>query len=356
MKRTISRIVAIYMLIFCFVLQGCTVSDIIDNITPNKDTELTAEKLYEKVLPSVVEVTGESASMTSTGTGFFYDDDGTVITNYHVIEKCTNARITLSNGKSYDVNKVLGYSKSKDIAILSTSCSNSIPLEIRTSTVKTGETVYAIGSSLGLTSSLSDGIVSSAKREVEGHIYIQTTAPISSGNSGGPLLDSEGRVIGIMTFSIVNGQNLNLAVPVAEIDTISTKNSTTLGKMFPQTVEWISERDFFYYEDYDKFVLVFELADEDEIPMSSSGTVEIRIVNNDGETVYEKTRNFTKDNFEDWTYDETIEKYLASIYIDPSEITPSTSSEGKIYFVVYGNDYYFDESTIDAYDLPTKPI
>lgn len=356
MKRIFHKVATALLLILFFMLQSCTVSDIIDNITLDKDKELTAEEIYEKVSPSVVEVTGESASITSTGTGFFYDDDGTIITNYHVIEKCTTSKITLSNGNSYDVNKVLGYSESKDIAILSTSCSNSVPLEIRTSVVKTGETVYAIGSSLGLTGSLSDGIVSSAEREVEGHTYIQTTAPISSGNSGGPLLDSKGCVIGITTASFVDGQNLNLAIPVVEIDTISTKNPTTLGKMFPQTVEWISERDFFYYEDYDKFALVFELADADESPMSSNGTVEIRIVNNDGVTVYEKTRPFTEDNFEGWTYDETIEKYLASIYINPSDITSSTSSEGKIYFVVYGDDYYFDESTLNAYDLPTKPI
>lgn len=360
MNRTISKAAVIFILIFCFMLQGCTfddIGDIVDKITPENDTkELTAEELYEKALPSVVEVTGESASMTSTGTGFFYDDKGTVITNYHVIEKCTTASITLSNGKSYIVNKVLGYSESKDIAILSTSCTSSIPLEMRKTAVKTGETVYAIGSSHRLTGSLSNGIVSFAQREVNGHTFIQTTAPISSGNSGGPLLDSEGRVVGIITASFGDGQNLNLAIPIAEINTISTKNPTTLAKMFPQTVEWISERDFFYYEDYDKFVLVFELADEDEITMSSSGTVEIRIVNNDGVTVYEKTRTFTESNFEEWTYNETIEKYLASIYINPNDITPGTSSEGKIYFVVYGDDYYFDESTLNAYDLPTKPV
>ena len=376
MRRIAPRIAIAFLLIFCFALQGCTLGDIgdivdklpennmlgdvddtVDTTEPNNgNKELTAEELYEKVSPSVVEVTGESASMTSTGTGFFCDDEGTVITNYHVIEKCTTATITLSNGKSYTVNKVLGYSESKDIAILSTSCTSSIPLEIRKTAVKTGETVYAIGSSLGLTGSLSNGIISSAEREVEGHTYIQTTAPISSGNSGGPLLDNEGRVVGITTASFVDGQNLNLAIPVAQIDTISTKNPTTLAKMFPQTVEWISERDFFYYEDYDKFVLVFELADEDETTMSSSGTVEIRIVNDDGVTVYEKTRTFTESNFEEWTYNETIEKYLASIYINPNDITPGTSSEGKIYFVVYGDDYYFDESTLNAYDLPTKPI
>ena len=356
MKRIKPRIAAICMLTFCFMLQGCTVGDIIDNITPNIDKELTAEELYEKVSPSVVEITGESASAISTGTGFFYDDKGTVITNYHVIEKCTTAFITLSNGKSYDVVQVLGYSESKDIAILSTSCNNSVPLKIRSSAVKTGEKVYAIGSSLGLSGSLSDGIVSSAEREVEGHIYIQTTAPISHGNSGGPLLDSKGYVVGITTASFTDGQNLNLAIPIAEIDTISTQNPTTLEKIFPQTVEWISERDFFYYEDNDQYVLVFELSDQDQVPMSSSGTVEIRIVNNDGTTVYQKTRTFTESNFEEWTYDGVIDKYLTSIYINPDDITPSTSSEGKIYFVVYGDDYYFDESTLDVKDLPTKPI
>lgn len=354
MKRVITILLAITIVSSCFFLQGCNFLNINDIVSSNK--ELNAEEIYELVSPSVVEITGETSVGTSTGTGFFYDNKGTVITNYHVIEKCTTVSITLSDGNTYNVNKVLGYSATKDIAILSTTCNNSIPLEIRTDIVKTGETVYAIGSSLGLSGSLSDGIVSSAEREIDGQTFIQTTAPISHGNSGGPLLDSKGRVIGITTASFTDGQNLNLAIPVSIIDTISTKNPTTLAEMFPRIVEWISERDFFYYEDYNKFVLVFELADEEEVAMTSNGTVEIKIVNNDGVIVYEKTHTFTESNFEEWTYDNTIDKFLASIYIDPSSIASGTASEGTVYFTVYGDDYYFDESTLTVYDLPVKPI
>ena len=131
---------------------------------------------------------------------------------------------------------------------------------------------------------------------------------------------------------------------------------TTIGKIFQPRVEMMLERYFLYHEDSDKYALLFELADEDGIPMSSSGTVEIRIVNNDGVTVYNKTHTFTESNFEKWNFNDTSEKYLASIFINPSDITPGTSSVGKVYFVVYGDNYYSKESTLNAYDLPTKPI
>ena len=134
----------------------------------------------------------------------------------------------------------------------------------------------------------------------------------------------------------------------------STNNN--LGSNNQQEVEWISERDFFYYEDDGKYVLVFELADKNENVMTSHGTIEIKIVNEDNVTVYNKTRTFTESNFEEWTYDNTIDKLLATIYIDPNDIKKGTSSEGTVYFTVYGDDYYFEESTLSVYDLPLKPI
>ena len=179
-------------------------------VAETENESMSAEDIYSYVSPSVVEITGESFEGISTGTGFFYDDKGTVITNYHVIENCQTAEITLSDGDSYKVKKVLGYDSDIDIAILSTACKESTPLSFRTTTVKTGETVYAIGSSLGLTSSLSDGIVSAVNRKINGNTYIQTTAPVSHGNSGGPLVDTSGKVIGIICAYLENGQNLNL--------------------------------------------------------------------------------------------------------------------------------------------------
>lgn len=230
MKRVVTIVLMTSIIFSCFLLQGC--GDINDFL-PNKT--LSAEEIYEIVSPSVVEIKGKTRTGTVTGTGFFCDEKGTVITNYHVIEGCISASITLSNGRNYRVDKVLGCSEEKDIAILSTKCELSIPLTIRTTPVKTGESVYAMGSSLGfLSGSFSNGIISSAGREVNGHTFIQTTAPISNGNSGGPLVDSEGKVVGIMTGSFDDGQNLNLAIPIAAVNIISTESPMTLNDLFPQ--------------------------------------------------------------------------------------------------------------------------
>jgi len=321
---------------------------------PTVDAALSAEKLYEMAIGSVVEINGYLADGTSTGTGFFYDNQGTVITNYHVIDGCGTAYITLSDGTSYDVIKVLGYSEARDIAILQTSCTASDPLKIRTSSVKTGETVYAIGSSLGLEGSLSDGLISSAEREVEGNIYIQTTAPISSGNSGGPLLDKEGQVVGITSASFIDGQNLNLAIPIGDVRNIPTNAPVTLADLFGSQIEWLMEWDFFYYEEEDCYVLAFQLGDEYKNPVTGHGTVELTIKNDDGVLVYEGSGTFTEDFYEDWIYDDGTEISLITFYISPENITKGSSSNGEAYLIVYGDGFDFEEVTMDVCDLPTE--
>lgn len=360
MKRIFAILFMTSVMLSCLLFQGCGIldmSDINDVISPNK--ELTAEELYELVSPSVVEITGKTSLGSSTGTGFFYDNKGTVVTNYHVIEGCTSAEIMLTNGSIYKVDKVLGYDIDRDIAILSTKCTSSTPLKIRETPVKTGETVYAIGSSLGLSGSLSDGIISSAEREIDGQIYIQTTAPISHGNSGGPLLDKEGKVVGITSASFIDGQNLNLAIPVKEIAKISTKNPVTLGEVFEQTgheVEWLSDYRFQYYAEENTYVLLFQLSDKNENPMSAAGIVDIHIVNNDGVYVYNKKHSFSEGNFEEWIYDDVNEMYLATIYISPSNIDSGSTEYGTVFFEVYGDNYSFDECSIEVFDLPVKPF
>ena len=194
--------------------------------------KLSAEEIYEKVASSVVTINAVSQSSSSSGTGFFCENGSTIVTNYHVIKDCSIASITLSNGKEYDVLTVLGYDEEKDIAILKVDYKNGQPLDIRTSDVKTGETVYAIGNPLGfLGGSLSEGIVSTAKREIEGQIYIQTTASVTHGNSGGPLIDSYGNVIGIVSAGFGDGLDLNLAIPIARVNEISISTPMTLHEI-----------------------------------------------------------------------------------------------------------------------------
>ena len=175
---------------------------------------LSNEEIYNSIAPSTVEFHGLTLDGSVIGTGFFIDDSGTVITNYHVIEGCLDADIVLQDGTEYSVMSVLGYDKSLDVAILSTSCMQSSPIVHREEVVSTGEKVYTLGSSLGLTGTFAEGIISSANRKINGQNFIQTTAPISSGNSGGPLVDKNGKVIGITTAAFEEGQNLNLAVPI----------------------------------------------------------------------------------------------------------------------------------------------
>jgi transcriptional regulator with XRE-family HTH domain len=329
--------------------------DTANETQPAEPVSLTAEDIYTNVLPSVVEIVATSSDAISTGTGFFYDEKGTVITNYHVIENCQNAEITMSNGLVCQVIAVLGYDTDRDIAILSTSCKLSEPIAIRTTPVKTGEKVYAIGSSLGLTGSLSDGIISATNRNIGGNEYIQTTAPISHGNSGGPLVDANGEVVGIVCAFLAEGQNLNLAIPIDAVDKIPRNHSIKLEKLFPvskQEVVWISDWRFQYYADEDAYVLLFQLADKDKIPMAANGTVEIQIINDHNVSVYKKTHTFTASNFENWIYDETDQMYVASIYISPQSIAKGSTQFGTVHFKVYGDSFEFEECTEYAIDLP----
>lgn len=176
--------------------------------------ELSAEEIFNSTAPSTVEIRALSLYDSIIGTGFFIDDTGTVITNYHVIEGCLDANIVLQDGTEHSIMSILGYDENLDVAILSTSCMDSFPVVYREDIVSTGETVYTLGSSLGLTGTFAEGIISSANRRINGNSFIQTTAPISSGNSGGPLVDKNGKVIGITTAAFEEGQNLNLAVPI----------------------------------------------------------------------------------------------------------------------------------------------
>lgn len=198
---------------------------------------LSAEELYQRISPSVVEINtyDYDGSWQGLGSGFFIDADGTIATNFHVIEGAYSATISLSNGREYEVVSVLDYDEYVDLALLETNIRGNEFLHAATSAVQTGETVYAIGSSRGFTSSFSDGIVASASREIEGVRYIQTTAPISGGNSGGPLINTFGEVVGINTMSVNNGQNLNFAIDISELEQLDGNGYTTMMDFYQTT-------------------------------------------------------------------------------------------------------------------------
>lgn len=204
-----------------------TVKDIIKD----DKNELSAKEIYAKSVSATVQINTNHG----LGTGFFIDN-GTIITNYHVIEEASSISVHMRNGENFDVSYILGYSKELDIAILRIPTTNDI-LKSNQHGITVGETVYTIGSSLGLTDTFSDGIVTNSLRELEGITYIQTNAAMSKGNSGGPLLNAYGEVIGINTMYLVDGQNLNFAIYLPQIYQVSTANPMNVEEFYENTTE-----------------------------------------------------------------------------------------------------------------------
>ena len=150
-----------------------------------------------------------------TGSGFIAFDGKTVITNYHVMQYAYSCKVSTNQDITYNAPYVLCYSKELDIAILELEKDTGLqPLPLGDSSViKKGEKVTAIGSPLGIKNTVSNGVLSGRLMK-DNMDVLQFTAPISSGSSGGALFDDNGNVIGITYASYVDGQNLNLAIPV----------------------------------------------------------------------------------------------------------------------------------------------
>lgn len=166
-------------------------------------------------------VSDSTGKETALGSGFIVSADGRVVTNYHVIKGAHSAIVRLTNGAFFPVQGVIATDREKDLAVLKVSGKNLPFLVLGTiDSLRVGDHVVAIGSPLGLEGTVSDGIVS-ALRDVEGKSWIQTTAPVSHGNSGGPLLDMNGNAVGVITWGYLQlGQNLNFAAPANEAKTL----------------------------------------------------------------------------------------------------------------------------------------
>lgn len=234
------KLFVILSIILALAIIGVSAFVVVDKFTNRK---LSAEEIYDLIAPSTVEINAIGDTFESTGTGSFIDNKGTVITNYHVIESCHTINIKTQDGSTYKVKSILGFDKDRDLAIIKSDCQNESFVKLKTDGVKTGEKVYTLGSSLGLTGTFSEGIISSASREIEGFDFIQTTAPISSGNSGGPLVDVYGKVIGITTGAFAEGQNLNLAIPVSAISEISREKMYSINDFFQLSQGKVVEKE-----------------------------------------------------------------------------------------------------------------
>ena len=175
---------------------------------------MSGEGVFEKASPAVVSVvvTAEGG-LVKQASGFLVSDDGLIATNYHVIKDGRSAEVTLPSLAKLVVKGVVASNPHWDLAILRVE-GKSLPfLKIAKDDPKIGAKVYAIGNPRGLTNTLSEGLLSGVRQVDRVLSLLQTTAAISAGSSGGPLLADNGEVVGITTASLVTGQNLNFAVP-----------------------------------------------------------------------------------------------------------------------------------------------
>ena len=149
----------------------------------------------------------------ATGSGFFIDDHGAIVTNYHVIDMAEAIEVETATNAKYPVKEIVDFDPLYDLAVLRLDLNDTAYLDIASAPVRTGEQVYAVGSALGvLKGSFTAGIVSSTRRSYGMIECIQTDTPISSGNSGGPLVNVYGDVVGINVASFSRGENLNLSI------------------------------------------------------------------------------------------------------------------------------------------------
>jgi hypothetical protein len=204
-----------------------------------EEASLTPNEIYNKISSATVQVNcyDKNGTRYGLGSGFFISNDGKIVTNYHVIQGAYALKIVTQSGKSYSVTQVLGYSSTEDIAILKISETDTPYLEIATEEVKTGDAVYTLGSSLGLQDTFGAGIVSNPSITISKKECIQFTAQMSSGNSGGPLVNSSGEVIGITTMSATSGQDMNFALKISSIDKISLSSPKTPAKLYTTLIK-----------------------------------------------------------------------------------------------------------------------
>jgi len=177
--------------------------------------ELDAQDIYKMASPSVVkiETCDDDGNFTKSGSGFLVNSDGRILTAFHVIAHTKRAKVTLANHDVYDPVYVLDVDRARDIAFLKIKAVNLPYLKLgRSASVQVGNKLFAIGNPFGLENTLSEGLLSGI-RQVDYKLF-QLSAPVSPGSSGGPVLTTQGEVIGIVQAQFEEGQNLNFAIPI----------------------------------------------------------------------------------------------------------------------------------------------
>jgi S1-C subfamily serine protease len=247
-----------------------------DRTTPRKS--LSPEDLYDQVAPSVVtiKVKDDSGAHIATGSGFFVDKSivekqypttdalksfvsrethggkptayAYVLTNYHVIRPAVDADVVLLNGDAGIAWSVCAEDEKADLALLLFTIKTSratTPISLASDDPRVLATVYAIGSPKGLSGSASEGKVSGFQELSKGVRWLQTTAPISPGSSGGPLLSPDGTLVGVTTLTFKDAQNVNFAIPVSRVHAFLSSEYHSRAIAEGTSIRWHEDQAFY---------------------------------------------------------------------------------------------------------------
>ena len=232
MYSLISKFIVLNFLIinqsYAFTLD--TLPELVDEINPsvvrieissnqNVDYGITGDPFFDEFFKRQFGDNFKPQPRKGLGSGFIYKNTGLIVTNFHVIENADEIEIVLHNEKKYKAN-IVGTDKRTDVALLKINSDEKLKsLNIgKSENLKIGQWVVAIGNPLGLGTTVTTGIISAKGRYVDGlgtYVdFIQTDAALNKGNSGGPLFDLNGNVIGVNTAIAARGQGIGFAIPI----------------------------------------------------------------------------------------------------------------------------------------------
>ncbi|OJV66622.1 MAG: hypothetical protein BGO41_04145 [Clostridiales bacterium 38-18] len=349
--------------------------------------ELKPSEISKQVSPAVVyiETFDANGDLLGTGSGMNVEANGKIFTNFHVIEGASKITVKFVEGKSYEVVALYAYDADRDVAVLKIN-GTGLPTVVfgNSASLENGEEILTIGSPIGLENTISDGLISNRSRTLEGQNYLQISAPISPGSSGGALVNLYGEVVGITSAQFVSGQNLNLAIPINEVKRFQSTNlNMSLGAFSKLKIEkridydngdyYIGEvvggvpqgKGTLYYAIGDKYVGDFYdgLKEGDGIYYWANGE------RYEGEFYYDYMHGDGKYYYTDgvvfkggWYYDEVIENqmipapYVKAVSNSEIEIGWADNGMGWYYRVYYafskdGPWYYFEDSNGDVGNL-----
>ena len=200
-----------------------------------------ATVIYKNTVNSTVTIETD----IKIGSGFFVSEN-VIATNYHVIEGASEAYCYTNNSSTkYKIEGYLAVDKSVDLILLKVSGLDRAAIKLATNPVSPGQKIFVIGSPKGLPASISDGIISGL-RDFDGIKLIQITAPISPGSSGGPVLNTNGEVIGVSVGQYKDGQNLNFAIPESNLELLLTRmtsSTLSISKLYNKFGSFTDNRD-----------------------------------------------------------------------------------------------------------------